>query len=81
MQQIRLLYDFVSQKHIYKPIIIIFLFSSAPSTGDAFFFFYTNKLGFSKEMMGRLNFVGVLASVLGVIYLKRFYTNTLSNLY
>jgi folate/biopterin transporter len=72
-RMLRMIYEFIAQKHIYKPILFILFFCAMPSYDDALFYFYTNELKFKKEMMGRLTFLGTLTSIIGIYLYKRFF--------
>ena len=69
---IKMIKKFIFQKHIYKPIIFILAFCSTPSYDDAMFYFYTNELKFKKEMIGSLNFIGTLTSIIGIYLYKKW---------
>ena len=60
------IYNFVSRKDIFIPVIFILLFTSTPSCGDAMFFYYTNHLNFDPEFMGRMKMAYGLANILGM---------------
>jgi hypothetical protein len=52
----------------------IFLLNSTPSTGSAWFFFYSSKppqgLGFSSEFLGTINVVGSVFNLAGVVFFQ-----------
>jgi len=71
-QRISLLYNFIKQKEIYKPILFILAFSSSPSYDDSMFYFCTNVLNFDEIIMGRLTFAAAIASILGITLYKKW---------
>jgi len=70
--QLRQIVAFVKTPSICAPIGFVFLFMVIPTTSDAMFFFYTNKLGFEPEFMGRLKMASGLASVIGIYSYNRW---------
>jgi len=70
--QIKLLWSFIKQDFIYKPILFIFIISSMPGTGDAFFYYYTNELNFTKSQMGNLSFSYGVSNLIGIYIYKRW---------
>eukprot|EP01017_Pseudomicrothorax_dubius_P035418 TRINITY_DN4955_c0_g2_i1.p1 TRINITY_DN4955_c0_g2~~TRINITY_DN4955_c0_g2_i1.p1 ORF type:complete len:515 (+),score=48.22 TRINITY_DN4955_c0_g2_i1:62-1606(+) len=72
IQNLRILYDFVSQPEIYKPIFIIFLFMVTPSSGSVLFYFYTNVLKFSPEFMGVLRIISAASAIIAVWVYNRY---------
>ena len=67
-----ILYNFICQKHVSKPILFILAFSAAPSYDDTMFYFYTNILNFDEIFIGRLTFTGAIASILGITLYKKW---------
>lgn len=70
--QLKQIVTFVKTPAICAPIAFVFLFMVIPTTSDAMFFFYTNKLGFEPEFMGRLKMAYGLASVIGIYSYNRW---------
>lgn len=68
-------WKFLSQKEVFVPIIFIFCYMATPYCGDVMFFYYTNKLGYSPEFMGRLKMVQGLASLFGIIVYNQWLKN------
>eukprot|EP00292_Cryptomonas_paramecium_P009397 CAMPEP_0113714328 /NCGR_PEP_ID=MMETSP0038_2-20120614/32546_1 /TAXON_ID=2898 /ORGANISM="Cryptomonas paramecium" /LENGTH=246 /DNA_ID=CAMNT_0000641273 /DNA_START=78 /DNA_END=815 /DNA_ORIENTATION=- /assembly_acc=CAM_ASM_000170 len=70
------LYRTVMMPEIFYPTAFIFILNSTPSTGSAWFYFYTSKpplgLGFSAEFMGTINVVGSIFNLAGVIFFQAF---------
>jgi folate/biopterin transporter len=64
--QFKEFWGFLSRREVFLPVLFIFIFMSTPYCGDAMFFYYTNKLGFSPEFMGRLKMVQGFASLIGI---------------
>lgn len=71
-EQIRQLWQAITQKSILLPTAFIFLWQATPSADSAFFFFTTNELGFEAEFLGRVRLVTSLASLLGIWVYQRF---------
>jgi folate/biopterin transporter len=72
VEQIKQLWQAVSQKAIWLPSLFLFLWQATPSSESAFFFFATNELGFQPEFLGRVRFVTSLASLLGIWIFQKF---------
>jgi folate/biopterin transporter len=72
IDQIKQLWQAVSQKAIWLPSVFLFIWQATPSSESAFFFFATNELGFQPEFLGRVRFVTSLASLLGIWIFQRF---------
>jgi folate/biopterin transporter len=64
--QIDSLWAALKQPSIYKPALFLFLWQSTPTSDGAFLFFMTDELGFGPEFLGRVRFVGAVASLFGV---------------
>mmetsp|Transcript_27196 Transcript_27196/g.48844 ORF Transcript_27196/g.48844 Transcript_27196/m.48844 type:complete len:429 (-) Transcript_27196:199-1485(-) len=79
--QFREFWKFLTRKEVLMPVSFIFLFMATPYCGDALFFYYTNKLDFSPEFMGRLKMVQGIASLMGLLaynqWLKHVEFNTI----
>lgn len=71
-QQMRQLWQAITQKSIFLPMIFIFLWQATPSADSAFFFFTTNELGFEPEFLGRVRLVTSFASLIGIWVYQRF---------
>jgi folate/biopterin transporter len=70
--QVRQLWQALSQKSIWMPTLFLFLWQCTPTADSAFFYFSTNELGFTPEFLGRVRLVTSLASLLGVWVFQRF---------
>lgn len=64
--------NFFFQKAILLPVSCIFLLTMRPSSNQAIFFFYTNKLQFAPEFIGILQLIHSLGSIFGVFFYNRF---------
>jgi folate/biopterin transporter len=62
----------VSQKSIWLPTAFLFLWQAMPSGESAFFYFYTNELGFQSEFLGRVRLVTSFAAIVGIWVFQRF---------
>ena len=74
-EQLSQIIGFVKRPDIFSPIAFIFLFMVIPTTSDAMFFYYTNKLKFAPEFMGRLKMAYGLASIVGIYSYNRWLKN------
>ena len=68
-EQVGQLRQAVSQKSIWLPTAFLFLWQAMPTGESAFFFFFTNELGFEPEFLGRVNLVTSLAALIGCLAL------------
>lgn len=66
-EQLSEFWKFLTRREVFMPVSFIFLFMATPYCGDAMFFYYTNKLDFSPEFMGRLKMVQGIASLIGLL--------------
>ena len=75
-EQVVLISKFFFKKEMFVPVLFIFLFAAVPGCGDAMYFFYTNRLGFDPEFMGRLKLVYGIGTLIGMalynVWLKDF---------
>ena len=71
-EQIRQLWQALTQKAIWMPTLFLFIWQCTPTAESAFFYFSTNELGFTPEFLGRVRLVTSLASLLGVWLFQRF---------
>ncbi len=62
----------ISQKKIWIPVGVMFVWQATPSSDAAFFFFTTNELGFEPEFLGRVRLVTSLATLFGIWLFQRF---------
>jgi len=70
-QQSSLLWDAVSQRQVWLPVLFIFLWQATPSSESAFFYFITD-LGITPEQLGRVKVGTSLASLAGIWAYRRF---------
>lgn len=70
--QLTQLWQAMTQRVIWMPMVFILLWQSTPNAETAFFFFTTNDLGFQPEFLGRVQLVVSLAALLGVWIFQRF---------
>ena len=59
------LWGAVNQRGILLPALFVFLWQATPTADTAFFYFETNRLGFTPEFLGRVRLVGSIASLAG----------------
>lgn len=69
---ISLVFKFLKQPQIMRPLIFIFLFMATPSTGSSMFYFYTNVLGFHPEFLGELRLLSSFATLSGIFIYNRW---------
>lgn len=53
------------QPHILRPAVFVFLLNATPSSGSAWFFFYTDILHFNSTFIGTISTVGSVATLIG----------------
>lgn len=70
------MWNFIKKKEINKPIIVIYIFLSTPSTGSIMFYYMSNELKFSSEILGRLRVVSAVAGILGVILYNKLFSKS-----
>jgi len=74
------LYKTVMLPDIFYPTMFIFLLNATPSTGSAWFYFYSSKpplgLGFSSEFLGTVNVVGSVCNLAAVLLFQTFLKKT-----
>jgi folate/biopterin transporter len=75
-RQARELYRTIMMPEIFYPCAFIFLLNATPSTGSAWFYFYSSKpplgLGFSPTFLGTVNVVGSIFNLGGVVLFQVF---------
>ncbi len=75
-------WGFLKDPLMCQAMILMFLNSFQPGSGQAKFYFFTNELGFKPDFLGTLNIVASFATMLGVfIYNKFFSTINLKTFY
>eukprot|EP00884_Botryococcus_braunii_P023184 jgi/Botrbrau1/954/Bobra.114_1s0001.3 len=57
---------------ILLPAVFIFVWHATPTLADAMFYFYTDKLHFSAEFIGRIHLLDGVAQLVGVVLFNRF---------
>ncbi len=70
--QVRQVWQAMSQKSILLPTIFVFLWQATPSADSAFFFFTTNELGFEPEFLGQVRLVSSFAALVGIGIYQKF---------
>ncbi|EKX50578.1 hypothetical protein GUITHDRAFT_103804 [Guillardia theta CCMP2712] len=74
--KVRALYLTLMMPEILYPTLFIFMLNATPSTGSAWFYFYSSKpplgVGFSAEFLGTINVVGSIFNLAGVILFQSF---------
>jgi folate/biopterin transporter len=74
--KVQQLYRTVMLPEIFYPTAFIFALNATPSTGSAWFYFYSSKpplgLGFTAEFLGTINVVGSVFNLAGVVFFQAF---------
>eukprot|EP00286_Rhodomonas_abbreviata_P021817 CAMPEP_0181304330 /NCGR_PEP_ID=MMETSP1101-20121128/9093_1 /TAXON_ID=46948 /ORGANISM="Rhodomonas abbreviata, Strain Caron Lab Isolate" /LENGTH=489 /DNA_ID=CAMNT_0023410081 /DNA_START=119 /DNA_END=1588 /DNA_ORIENTATION=- len=74
------LYTTLMLPDIFYPTAFIFLLNATPSTGSAWFYFYSSKpplgLGFTSEFLGTVNVVGSVCNLAAVVLFQAFLKKT-----
>lgn len=65
--QAEMIFKFITRNDVFLPILFILCFTSVPSCTDAMFFFYTNKLGFSPQFMGKMKLAYGIGTIIGMV--------------
>jgi hypothetical protein len=60
---------------IYLPLLFIVLWQATPTPSSAMFYYYTNILHFSPEILGRVRLVSAIASLLGIVLYRQYLKN------
>ncbi|GAW79620.1 folate transporter 1 [Plasmodium gonderi] len=66
-EQVRCVYKIVKMSHVKNFIIFIFLLMSMPSCGNTLFFYMTNELNFSPNLLGKMAMFQSLASLIAIL--------------
>ena len=72
---IKKLFSFVIQKEILIPVFFMIIITATPAYDDPLFYFLTNELKFSGNIMGQISFVSSIATILAVVFYKVFLKN------
>jgi len=62
----------IKQPAILLPAVFVFFWQATPTAGDALFYFYTNRLGFTPEFLGRVRLVSSAAELGGTVVYNRY---------
>jgi BT1 family len=65
--QVSTLWQAVKQPSILYPAIFVFAWQATPSADSAMFYFYSEKLQFGPEFLGRVRTAGSIASLVGIV--------------
>jgi len=69
------LIKFISKKEILIPIFFMIIMNSVPSYSDPLFYFLTNELKFSGNIMGQMAFASSFTAILSILLYKLFFKN------
>jgi len=67
------LFSFIMTKEILIPLFFMILFNSPPSYDDPLFYFLTNELKFSGNIMGQISLASSITAILAVIMYKTWF--------
>ncbi|SPJ10004.1 folate transporter 1 [Plasmodium sp. DRC-Itaito] len=73
-EQIKCIYGIIKLSYIKNFIIFIFIMMSTPSCGNTLFFYITNELKFSPNLLGKMTMFQSLASFISIIIYMLFFT-------
>lgn len=65
-EQSTLLWEAISKKELWLPLLFIYLWRATPESGSAFFYFINDDLGVGPEFLGRTRVGSAIASILGI---------------
>ncbi len=71
-EQISQIWSTFKQKRILLPTLFLVIWQATPSAESAFFYFFTNELGFGPEILGRVRLVSSLAALIGIWIYQKF---------
>lgn len=66
-------FEFVCQGIIIVPTMFIIIFMAVPAYDDPLFYYLTNHLHFSGNIMGQLSFISALTATLAIVFYKFFF--------
>lgn len=75
-RQLRYVVDIVKIPSIKNSIIFIFIMMITPSCGNVLFYFMTNELKFSPELLGKMTMFQSIASLAAILAYMMFFTET-----
>lgn len=63
---------FWKRPEIWKTSVFLIIFAGSPSSGDAYFYFMRNKLGFTLDFLGWLNVIRHASMAIAVLIFRRY---------
>jgi folate/biopterin transporter len=66
-------FDFILQKQILLPLLFITILMSTPAYDDPLFYFMTEELHFSGNILGLMSFASAVTAILAIYIYKRFF--------
>lgn len=67
------LLEFIFQRKIIVPLLFIVIFMATPSYTDPFFYYLTEKLGFTATSLGQISFCSTCGVLLGIFSYKTYF--------
>ncbi|KAI4839944.1 folate transporter 1 [Plasmodium brasilianum] len=71
--QVKCIYDIIKISYIKNFILFIFIMMSMPSCGNTLFFYMTNELKFSPNLLGKMSMFQSLASLIAILSYMFFF--------
>jgi len=75
LSQVTLVWKAIQKREILLPVLFIIAWQATPSSGSAMFYFFTNELHFSPELLGRSQLSGAIASLAGIMLYNKFFAS------
>lgn len=75
MSQATLVWKAIQTREILLPVTFMTAWQASPSSGSAMFYFFTNELHFTPELLGRSQLSGAIASLAGIILYSKFFAS------
>jgi len=75
MSQATLVWKAIQTREILLPVTFMTAWQASPSSGSAMFYFFTNELHFTPELLGRSQLSGAIASLVGIILYSKFFAS------
>lgn len=67
------LWQALSRRSVYLPVLFIFLWQASPNPDSAMFFFNTTVLGFGPEFLGRVRLASAAAALIGLWSYQKYF--------
>lgn len=70
LNQIKLIIDFLRQKYIFVPTILLIIFMSTPSYSDPIFYFFTEELKLDSVQLGLVSIFSIIFTLAAIVVYK-----------